>query len=68
MSDSNSPAQREGLSIADACTVAGIGRTKIYQAIADGELVARKYGKRTLILRTDLQAFLASLPTVRADG
>ena len=68
MSDSNFPTLREGLSIADACTVAGIGRTKIYQAIAEGELVARKYGKRTLILRSDLQAFLANLPTVQADG
>jgi excisionase family DNA binding protein len=53
---------REGLSIAEACAVAGIGRTKLYQAIADGSLQARKYGKRTIILRTDLRAFLASLP------
>lgn len=28
--------RREGLSISDACEVAGIGRTKIYQAITDG--------------------------------
>ena len=55
--------QREGLSIPEACHVAGIGRTKIYQAIADGELKARKYGKRTIVLRTDLQSFLSGLPT-----
>jgi hypothetical protein len=30
--------QREGLSIVEACAVAGIGRTKLYQAIADGSL------------------------------
>ena len=53
---------REGLSIAEACAVAGIGRTKLYQAIADGTLLARKLGKRTIILRTDLRAFLSSLP------
>jgi excisionase family DNA binding protein len=53
---------REGLSIAEACAVAGIGRTKLYQAIADGTLLARKLGKRTIILRADLRAFLASLP------
>jgi excisionase family DNA binding protein len=53
---------REGFSIAEACAVAGIGRTKLYQAIADGTLLARKFGKRTIILRTDLRAFLASLP------
>jgi excisionase family DNA binding protein len=54
--------QRELLSIAEACAVAGIGRTKIYQAITDGSLKARKCGKRTLILRDELRNFLASLP------
>jgi excisionase family DNA binding protein len=54
--------RREGLSIAEACTVAGIGRTKIYQAITDGNLKARKCGKRTLVLRDDLRDFLAALP------
>jgi excisionase family DNA binding protein len=56
--------QREGLSIAEACAVAGIGRTKIYEAISVGSLKARKCGKRTIILRTDLQSFLSALPVV----
>jgi excisionase family DNA binding protein len=64
MNGTNSELQREGLSIAEACTIAGIGRTKIYEAIADGRLTARKLGKRTLVLRGDLQAFLSSLPVV----
>ena len=64
MNGTNSELQREGLSIAEACTIAGIGRTKIYEAIADGRLTARKFGKRTLVLRGDLQAFLSSLPVV----
>lgn len=63
MNSSPSDFQREGLSIDEACAIAGIGRTKIYQAINDGHLKARKYGKRTLILRSDLQAFLAALPS-----
>ena len=54
--------EREALSISEACAVAGIGRTKIYQAITDGSLKARKCGKRTLILRDELRHFLASLP------
>ena len=54
--------QKDGLSIAEACAFAGIGRTKLYQAIAEGHLKARKYGKRTLILRDDLRQFLTSLP------
>jgi excisionase family DNA binding protein len=55
--------QREGLSVAEACAVAGIGRTKLYQAISDGNLKARKCGKRTLVLRDDLRDFLAELPS-----
>lgn len=60
--------RREGLSVAEACRVAGIGRTKIYEAISDGRLTARKFGKRTIVLRIDLQTFLTSLPVVRADA
>jgi excisionase family DNA binding protein len=56
------PLQKEGLSVSEASSVAGLGRTKIYEAIGDGSLRARKYGKRTLILRDDLRQFLASLP------
>jgi excisionase family DNA binding protein len=62
MKTNGSGIQREGLSISEACAVAGIGRTKIYQAIAAGSLKARKCGKRTLVLREDLRDFLASLP------
>jgi excisionase family DNA binding protein len=54
--------RREGLSIAEACAVAGLGRTKIYQAITEGTLKARKCGKRTLVLRDDLRDFLSLLP------
>jgi excisionase family DNA binding protein len=56
--------QREGLSIAEASALSGIGRTKIYQFIGEGRLKARKCGSRTLVLRDDLRAFLASLPNV----
>ena len=62
MSENTPNLQREGLSIADACIIAGIGRTKIYEAIASGTLKARKFGKRRIILRSDLHAFLAGLP------
>jgi excisionase family DNA binding protein len=60
----NSPAlEPEGLSISQACAIAGIGRSKLYEAIKDHRLVARKIGACTIILRSDLQQFLASLPT-----
>jgi len=64
MNTSTEMLQPEGLSIIEACRIAGIGRTKIYEAIAAGSLKARKFGKRTLILRTDLQSFLSGLPVV----
>lgn len=64
MNTPTSDLQREGFSIGEACTVAGIGRTKIYEAISEGRLKARKFGKRTIVLRADLQAFLSNLPVV----
>jgi excisionase family DNA binding protein len=60
--NTNQEFQREGLSVFEACAVAGIGRTKLYEAIATGELVARKCGKRRIILRDDLRQFLIALP------
>lgn len=39
----------------------GVGQTKIYEAINQGLLPARKYGRRTLILASDLEAFLKNL-------
>ena len=57
--------QAEGLTLAEASIVSGIGRTKLYEAIADGQLTARKYGSRTIVLRGDLLQFLASLPEVQ---
>lgn len=41
-------------SIDESCAIAGVGRTYIYNAIAAGDLTARKAGRRTLILRSDL--------------
>ena len=50
------------LTIQEACAAARIGRTNVYAAIRAGELIARKHGKRTLILRTELNRWLESLP------
>jgi excisionase family DNA binding protein len=49
-------------SINEACEVIGLGRDGVYRAISEGKLRARKFGKRTLILRGDLDAFLQALP------
>ena len=53
-------------SIAQACAASHIGRTRIYEAIREGQLSARKHGRRTLILSTDLHQWLQSLPVFEA--
>ena len=50
------------LSIADAVRASGLGRSTLYLAISRRELLARKVGRRTVILRRDLEQFLAALP------
>ena len=54
--------EKHGLTIQEACTYSGIGKTKLYEAINSGKLKARKAGKRTLILSDDLRDYLSSLP------
>ncbi|HZU64590.1 MAG TPA: helix-turn-helix domain-containing protein [Novosphingobium sp.] len=46
-------------SIADACRVSSIGKTRLYQLINEGKLEARKLGKRTLIPAASLRRLIA---------
>jgi len=48
------------LSIEEVCEATGLGKTKIYEAIRSGELRAKKWGKRTVIFKSDLEDFLAT--------
>ena len=51
------------LTIRDACVAANVGRSTLYEAISNGSLIARKLGKKTLILPADLQSWLENLPS-----
>jgi excisionase family DNA binding protein len=57
---------RAAHSIAETCALTGLGRDTVYRAISTGQLVARKVGRRTVVVDDDLRRFLARLP--RAGG
>jgi excisionase family DNA binding protein len=52
-------------SVDEAAVRAGLGRDRIYDAIRNGDLVARKFGRRTLITAEALQRFLNGLPPLQ---
>ena len=53
------------LSIPQACLALGIGRSKLCSLIADGLIPIKKIGRKTLIARPDIVAFVNGLPPVR---
>ena len=52
----------------EATLVSRIGRNSIYLAVETGAVRARKLGRKTLILRDDLLAWLQSLPSASSSG
>jgi hypothetical protein len=51
------------MSVAQFCAWAAIGRTKLYSEVNAGRITPRKIGAKTVILRSDAEAWLRSLPT-----
>jgi len=52
-------------SVDEAAMRTGLGRDKIYAAIRDGNLEARKAGRRTLVTADALRRYLDSLPQLQ---
>jgi excisionase family DNA binding protein len=50
--------ERASCTVAQAIEATGIGRTKIYEAIADGRLKSTKFDKRRLIVVASLLALV----------
>ncbi len=55
-------------SIRDVCDLTSAGRTAIYAEIKLGRLIARKVGRRTIILESELKAWLAARPVIKEDA
>lgn len=60
----SNPAKSLAMSTKDITDETGIGLNAQYDAIRAGALKARKLGRKTIILRTDLEQWLASLPAL----
>jgi excisionase family DNA binding protein len=54
------------MTISDAVKWTGIGRTRIYEYINEGQLDAVKIGTRTLITTASLERLIASAPKLGA--
>ncbi len=52
--------------VQEIIAITSLGRTSIYKAIGEGLLIAKKFGKKTLITAESLEAFIASLPLLSA--
>ncbi|MFC3557273.1 helix-turn-helix domain-containing protein [Sphingomonas qilianensis] len=50
-------------SVKDAAAACGLSRTTLYQLIKAGRITPRKFGARTILLRSDLEAMLAHAAT-----
>ena len=55
------------LTVEEAAAAGGPGRTKIFEAIRNGELTAHKAGRRTVILVEDYKSYLAALPVIQVS-
>ncbi len=60
--------EKLGLTVDDLVAASGLGRTSIYAEIRDGRLVARKCGRRTIILHTDATDWLKNLPRLGMEN
>jgi excisionase family DNA binding protein len=58
--------ERFALTVPEACEAASASRTTLYGAIGRGELVARKRGRRTVVLVDDLKDWVGGLPKLPA--
>ena len=54
--------QKIAVTLREATALSGIGRSSLYKLFNTGKLRPRKAGKRTLVLVSELESYLMSLP------
>ncbi len=62
------PLEQLAHTIDEVCKIAKVGRSSTYEEIRSGRLIARKCGRRTIILATDLHAWLDRLPRIEPEA
>lgn len=67
-SEPRRPADPLAYRVDDAAAAIGVSRSKVWELIARGEIVARKLDGSTIILRDDLQTYLDGLPETGAPA
>ncbi len=55
-------ADQRALSVKEACKYISLGRTSFYKLVKGGQIPARKWGCRTIVLADELDQALESLP------
>lgn len=54
--------------VASAVKLSGIGATRLWALIGSGQVTARRFGRRTLVERQSLLAFIDALPVARGKA
>ncbi len=57
--------EKIALTVNEAAAASPFGRSILYECISNGSLRAKKIGRRTFIMREDLEQFLRSLPDIK---
>jgi excisionase family DNA binding protein len=56
------PGRRKAYSLREVGGLINTGQTKLFELIKSGKLKSRKLGRKRLVLDTDLEQFLETLP------
>ena len=60
--------RREAFAVSEFCDRYGICRDTFYQEVRRGRLRARKLGMKTIVLRADADAWVATMPALELSA